>query len=262
MSLRTGSTKSRPRDPYSKRASRRQVSEPGAAHQQLSDEIHELRRELLEVVEREQRRIAQDLHDDLCQYLSSMAWMLDGLAASLESVPTRKQVDRIRALVNAATSRVRGTIQGLDPEAVAGKGLGAALRELASWVTRTFQVECVCRCEYRLPRSPQVSLHLYRIAQEATHNAIRHGGAQHIVICVNATPKYVRLVVQDDGVGLPREGPRPGLGLRIMEHRAKTIGARLAVRRGRSRGSIVACTLPKTSLETPYAKTTGAQQRA
>ena len=85
---------------------------------------------------------------------------------------------------------------------------------------------------------------IYRIAQEAVQNAIRHGHPTTISIRLEAGKSSIRMVVTDDGWGLPVQRPRTGLGLEIMNYRAHTIGATLEVRRGTDRGTVVCCTLP------------------
>jgi signal transduction histidine kinase len=124
-------------------------------------------------------------------------------------------------------------------------GLQAALTELASRVSRT-NVNCVVKAPtFTKVYDNAAAIHLYRIAQEAVNNAIKHGRAKNITIGLNTQNNQVELTVQDDGCGLPKTPQkRTGMGLRVMNYRAGMIGATVAVAAGEPCGTVVRCVMP------------------
>ncbi len=214
----------------------------------LTEEMAErerLERELLEVGERERRRIGRDLHDSLGQLLTGTALAGQVLQEKLTSRSVAEAGDaaRIVELIEDAIEQTRALSRGLDPVEVEGGGLEQGLRELAS---KTSELSAT-RCEYASDgpvavRDSVAATHLYRIAQEAITNAIKHGRAGRIVLSLAAVPGGVRLTVRDDGVGLPEPGRRGrGMGLRIMAHRAAVMGGSFDVRAGAAGGTTVTC---------------------
>lgn len=121
----------------------------------------------------------------------------------------------------------------------------AALRELAASTNEVTKVRCRFVCDRPVPVSdPNTATHLFRIAQEAVSNALKHASAKSIVISLGSLPGRLLLAVRDDGAGMPaRAKPRTGLGLRIMRHRAGLIGGTLAVQREAGGGTAVVCTV-------------------
>lgn len=211
-----------------------------------------LEKEILEVGERERQRIGQDLHDDLCQQLAGIAclgrvlWQrlaAKGAVASSEA----EDADRIIHLVQQAATRARDLAKGLQPVTLQADGLATALAELAAKVESIFHVACLFRCQTPVSLEDAAApTHLYRIAQEAINNAIKHGRAQLITIDLMAVKDLVLLAVEDDGVGIPEVPPAgsgQGMGLHVMNHRAKMIGATLTIERGRRGGTLVTCSL-------------------
>ena len=124
----------------------------------------------------------------------------------------------------------------------------SALNGLAARVTELFKTICTFQCQLPVPiEDNSTATHLYRIAQEAISNAIRHGRAQRIEIGLSATRQHVILSVRDDGTGIvDSEAARTGMGLRIMNYRADMIGASVVVQRRAGRGTEVICTMPRT----------------
>ena len=200
-----------------------------------------LERAILEVSDREQQRFGRDLHDSLCQELAGIAFMSQVAERSLTaSAPAQAaEVGRIAALVGQAVSHARGLARGLQPVEVESNGLMVALDELARTVREMFHVKCELACDSPvLVGDNAVAVHLYRIAQEAVHNAIRHGQCKNIAIRLRHDGHNGHLEVQDDGKGIPRELPKSrGMGLETMHYRATMIGAGLSVRRGANGGS-------------------------
>ncbi len=217
----------------------------------LSDEIAErerVERELLEVSEREQRRIGQDLHDSLCQHLTATALAGQVLEEKLSArhLPEAAHAGDVVELVEEGIALSRKLAKGLHPIEMGQEGLMQALEELAANSSDLFKISCRFECDSPvLVRDPAASGHLYRIAQEAVSNAIKHGKPGNIVIELESLEEGIALRVSDDGAGLPEPLPKnSGLGLRIMAHRAGMIGARFEVGRGQPRGTVVVCTAP------------------
>lgn len=218
-------------------------------------ERERLEKEILDVSERERRRIGHDLHDGLGQHLTGTALagkvLEDRLAA--RALPEAGDAGRIVTLVEEAIELTRGLARGLSPVALEVEGLTDALRELAARTTRQFHVACEFHGgdndsddPHVGPAESDVAMHLYRIAQEAVTNAVRHGGARRLDLALDATDGSLTLTVTDDGVGLPAPADRRpgGMGLRIMAHRASIMGAGFDVRRGTPRGTVVRCAVP------------------
>ena len=112
---------------------------------------------------------------------------------------------------------------------------------------KVFRVDCRFLAKGTVPVADQGSaIHLYRIAQEAVSNAIRHGKARRIRIQLGTEDGRVGLTVRDDGIGIPRKLPRQkGMGLPIMQYRAEVMGGSLAVQRKPGGGTTVVCAVPQ-----------------
>jgi signal transduction histidine kinase len=138
-------------------------------------------------------------------------------------------------------------LRGLDPVKVATNGLMSALEELAATVRTMQRLDCVFRSDTPvLIDDDATAIHLYRIAQEAINNAVRHAQPKHVEIGLGGSDQRIILTIQDDGVGLPpAPRKRDGMGLQTMNYRARAIGATLDVRRGTAGGTVVTCVLPK-----------------
>ena len=243
-----------------------------ATLREISD--HKLiEKEVLESVADEQRRIGQDLHDGTGQELTGLGFLAQELAESL-SHPKRQrgrtlpkapssESSEASALADAsddlaATARkivegldralkqVRQVSKGLIPVDISAEGLMVALGDLADNVTSQSKVKC--RFSGPVPiHDNQTATHLYRIAQEAITNALKHSRANHITVCLAAHDDGgVTLSIRDDGVGLTDQADAtPGMGLKIMRYRASLIGATLHVESAEDGGSLVTCTVGK-----------------
>jgi signal transduction histidine kinase len=219
----------------------------------VSDITHRerLEREVLEISEREQRRIAQDLHDGVCQHLTGISLLSRSLQQKLaeRAATETAEATRITSLINDGIEQTRRVTHGLHPVANEPSGLMVALQELANSVQGTAQLTCPFECPQPVLVPDQMAAtHLYRIAQEAVQNAIRHAQATTIAIRLASDEKTIILTIADDGRGLPTPCSQKGLGLEIMNYRAHTLGARLEVRRGPDRGTTVQCTMPRSAL--------------
>ena len=210
-------------------------------------ERRQLERELLEISEGERRRIGYDLHDSLGQQLTGIAFLSKVLAQRLKARESAEAAEaaQIVDLVNQAIAQARKLATGLAPVTLETDGLVLALRELAANVEDLFHISCRVTSEQAIHVADQaVATHLYRIVQEAVNNAVQHGQSQHITITLAVLPEGFTLMVHDDGVGFPAVvTTQPGMGLRIMHHRASMIGATLEVQRAAHGGTCVMCTL-------------------
>jgi signal transduction histidine kinase len=212
-------------------------------------ERKELQETLLQIAEREQTRIGQDLHDGLGQHLAGIELMSQVLQQNLAAKKLKNEAARageIARHVREAISQTRLLARGLSPFVLESEGLLSALKELASRTETIFGI--ICRFEGdadTLIQDHNAPNHLYRIAQEAVSNAIKHGKAKHVDIELRTNEQGVTLSVKDDGIGIPSELPeKRGIGLRIMQYRASMIGGTLTVRHGSDGGTIVLCSSP------------------
>ncbi len=218
-------------------------------------ERRRLESEVLQVSEREQRRIAQDLHDGLSQQLAGVSYLSKVLEQTLAEQGSRHAdtAGRIFKLLDVAVAQTRSLAHGLFPVPRDPGGLMSALEELAGNITDLFQVSCRFECPRPVPVGDQlVATHLYRIAQEAVNNALKHGRARRIWIDLAEQDGRIVLAVRDDGIGLnkhPRR--RKGLGLSIMNYRASMIGGVLTVAKRAGGGTEVVCTAPRPGAREP-----------
>ena len=205
--------------------------------------------EILAVSEREQRRIGQDLHDDLCQRLAGIQLMADLLHRDLlaKAKSEAEQAGMIAARIRDAIANTKNIARGLSPVALESNGLMTALQELAENSAKLFQISCEFRIDGCVALDDNtVAMHLYRIAQESVTNAVKHGGAKEIVIRLAESEDKCTLTITDDGFGLPETFLKnQGTGLQIMKYRAATIGASLKVGRASGRGICVSCSFRK-----------------
>ena len=208
---------------------------------------------ILEISAREQRRIAQDLHDGLGQHLTGIAFMSKVLQEKLSdrSMPEALEAEKILKMVNQAIENTRQLARGLHPVAAEPQGLMTALKKWASEVNELFHITCQFQCDVPLYlRDSNLATHLYRIAQEAVNNAIRHGKSRNIVIRLSGRNDTGTLSIQDDGEGFPeKQAGQPGVGLSIMNYRADMVGGSLKVQPNEGRGVTVTCVFPIHNIE-------------
>lgn len=204
-----------------------------------------LEREILEISNREQRRIGHDLHDGVCQQLAAIAYRMDILAEQLQEkgLAESSEAERVGGLVNAAIDQTRAVARGLFPISLGENGLVSALEELAVNTSNLFEVRCQFTTEGQLPKVENgVALHLYYIAQEAVMNAVKHGRAGNIILSLGRADDRFVLAVRDDGSGfeLSNQG-FSGMGIRIMRYRARVIGATLDLKSHPGQGTQISC---------------------
>ncbi len=203
-------------------------------------------REVIDICAREQRRIAYDLHDNLGQRLVGIALRAKLLAEKLRPVRPReaKEISEIVRLTNEAAKQNRLTACNLDgPDGVGD--LKTALQRLAADLRRNCRAKCRVKTDSRsLPVSTPVAVQLYRIAQEAVHNAVEHGDAKEVQIDLASDDKEIVLRVHDNGGGFRARAAAKGLGLRIMQYRVHCIGGSCEVQSTRATGTTVTCRVP------------------
>jgi PAS domain S-box-containing protein len=224
-------------------------------------ERRRLEREILETSGNEQRRIGQDLHDGLCQQLTGIAFAHEILARKLATdAPERVQdVRKIADLVDETLTQARGLARGLNPIDIQAGGLPIALEGLASQISELFSVACRYEQEGSVAVSDStVATHLYRIAQEAISNALRHGKATRIDLSFACVDERLTLSISDNGRGISDTSGRPasGMGLQIMSYRARLIGASFSARPGNRGGTVVICVL-RCPADSPKETTNG-----
>jgi len=205
-----------------------------------------LEREVIESCAREQRRIAYDLHDGVGQHLVGVALSAKLLEQELRAAhpAEAKKASAIVRLANDAARQARLTARNL--EGVDGVGdLKTALQALAASVRRNCSVNGIVKADASsLPISAPVAAQLYRIAQEAVHNAVEHGGARKVEIGLGFNHQNMVLRIRDDGKGFDASDGSNGMGLRIMQYRAQCIGGSCDVQSNRADGTIVTCRVP------------------
>jgi PAS domain S-box-containing protein len=207
-----------------------------AAARDVTDQ-RRLEKEIVEISDREKDRLGRDLHDGLCQNLAGIAALSTTLGRQLAqlNVPAAAAAAEIAQLLNQAVAQARDLARGLNPVELDGIGLIGALDTLASNIQAIFRLTCAFRCNHRAFRLPaEVETHLYRIAQEAVQNAVKHGRARRIFVTLSLGSGQGTLAIRDDGVGIP-PNYGAGNGMHTMNYRARLIGASLwmqALRRG------------------------------
>lgn len=206
---------------------------------------HEFTRALLEAREQEARRIAGELHDEAGQLLAALHIAIDELARDGERLSVER-ASGLKALVDAIEEQIRRIAHEMHPRILDDLGLGPALEYLASGVSRRsgVRVSVKTACEGRLPAAVEAAL--YRIAQEALTNAIRHGRARDVQITVARRGGLARCAIKDDGVGFDpgARGRTGGLGLPGIRQRAEARGGRMRVRSRPGRGTLVEALIP------------------
>jgi PAS domain S-box-containing protein len=211
-------------------------------------EYKRLEREVVEVASQTQHRIGQDLHDSVAQELTALNLLAGTLAECLgtDTAIASKLVQRMQQGLGRSQQELRAVMRGLLPVAVESNGLMAALTELANRTQQEGQVTCTFDCPEPVALADNLTAtHLYLIAQEAVHNAVKHGKPRNIRISLHEDHHLV-LGVECDGIGMPKrlEANR-GLGLRIMRNRAAIIGAHLTIEPAKPSGTMVTCQLLK-----------------
>ncbi len=215
-------------------------------------EHRHMEKRLLEMEERERQRIGQDLHDGLGQLLSGIAFKCQALESLLEKkLPAHAaQAAEVAMLAEQAKAQARHLTQGLLPVKAEQEGLMVALKELADDTRKLFELSCTFRCNEPVAMQDEtVVIHLYRIAQEAVNNAVKHGRPGQIDISLDNEHGHIVMVISDNGTGMKDAGTRTnGMGLKIMNYRANMIGASLDIQSSRQQGTRVVCSVSDSAV--------------
>lgn len=212
-----------------------------------------MEQEILDISDREQRRLGSDLHDGLGQEMTGLSLMLKGLEVQMSQQHSEflPQVTKINSLVSRTIQSARSLARGLAPVNLAHGGLREAFRQMAASCSDLYQM----RCEFidnflqSEPLEESMATQIYRIAQEATTNAARHAKADTIRIELRSSPRRLYLSITDNGIGLTRKQPNDekGMGLKIMEYRAHILGGAIHFERIKS-GTRVTLSCPLKSV--------------
>jgi PAS domain S-box-containing protein len=214
--------------------------------QDLTD-LQRLKQDVVAISEEEQKRFSRDLHDSHCQDLTAIAFFAETIAAALDCKDGESagQIRVLGDMVRKSAENVHLLAAGLSSQQIEQSGLAAALKDLASRTGQRFGLICTAEvdrtCRFR---DTVLAVHLYRIAQEATSNAARHGHAKRIDIKIRLEDDVGILQIEDDGQGFSIEKKPNGLGLRTMEYRATVIKGTLKIDSKPGIGTVVTCSFP------------------
>lgn len=210
-------------------------------------EQRRLEQEVLRVSEHERHRIGQDLHDGLGQMLTGITLINKNIAASLkeEDHPLAAEVDETTDLLKEADEYARGLSRNLVPVELDSSGLVAALQRLSSNAERLFNIDCELKNTLNIHFNDPTNLtHLFRIVQEATSNAVKHGNASKVQIDMQSDDTKLTIKIEDNGTGFdPDWDQHKGLGVRIMKFRSRLIGANLKISDSSLGGAAIIVTL-------------------
>jgi signal transduction histidine kinase len=225
-------------------AQKRTLVEAQAERQRLEAEV-------VAASERERNAIGADLHDGLGQQLTALELTCTALKdeAAREAPRLVRRLEAVSAQLREAIAQTRALARGLVPVGEGADALQTGLAELAERVNHLGGVRCRFECREAVALSnPIVAGHLYRIAQEAVNNALKHARASRLTIRLGRKDGRISLEISDNGNGLQKQdGDRKGVGLGVMQHRARVIGADLAIRSRRGEGVTISCELPAKS---------------
>lgn len=211
-------------------------------------ERRQLQQQLIDAVWQEQCRFGQELHDGLCQQVTSIGMLAEILLARLESrsAAEAELAANILDAVQVAKEQASALAKALHPAQIDPEALPFALEELTANTERLYGLKCTFTCEQPMSlKKGNVANHLFRIAQEAIRNACKHSRASNIALSLADDEDALRLEVCDNGVGIDAQKLHraSGVGLRIMQYRAQTIGATLDIRPNDKGGTVVTCLL-------------------
>ncbi|MFB3828564.1 MAG: sensor histidine kinase [Bryobacteraceae bacterium] len=238
-----------------------EAMERSAAQRRMREEMAERRRlecEVAAIGEAERRRLGRELHDGVCQGLTAALLCCHALERKLSrggmlSSADLEMLSSLLAEIMDDTRKIALGLYALEPD---GEALPTALQELAKRVRETAPVQCEVSADPDVRVSDPLTVqHLYRIAQEALSNAVRHAHASRIAVELRGTEDTLSLKVEDDGIGLPHEVPAGGMGLRNMAHRAQALEGELTVAPAAGGGTQITCRVPRP----PSGSAAGAQ---
>lgn len=212
-----------------------------------------LEQKIVEISEREQTRIGQDLHDGLGQLLTGIKYMSEVLEKKLREKSLEEVADLvdIKRTVNEAIIQTKMLAKELYPVKIQFDGFMSALQEYALRINRMYGINC--QFKYDLPitvTEHSTATHLYRIVQEAVNNAIQHGRADQIIIQLAAHDGRTTLCVKNNGVDIAENiDSIKGIGIHSMTYRAKMIGASLTIQSDEPQGTVVTCSWENSQVQ-------------
>jgi signal transduction histidine kinase len=202
-----------------------------------------IEREIIEISNREQHRIGQDLHDSLCQELAGIAYLAGSLERNLRTKgsPDAGMAKQVASLLLESVSHIRRVAKGLNPVELETNGLVMALKGIAADMEEIFHIHCTFTCTGDgIIHNNDIAVHLFHITREAIHNAIRHGHASMIDIRLVTEHESGSIVISDNGSGfVPQRQSKEGMGLNTMMYRMEIIGGKLDIQSGIHAGTTV-----------------------
>jgi two-component system sensor histidine kinase UhpB len=213
--------------------------------ERLERERRDSARKALTVQEDERRRIARELHDEVGQTLTGVMLQVEGLAPLIPGA-AREQLDELRETARQGTTEVRRIARRLRPEALDELGLHSALAALATAIADQAKIPIQRRLDADLPLTSDEELVVYRVAQEALTNVVRHAGASCASLELGWRNGWTVLIVRDDGRGLAPGSLTSSNGMRGMRERAMLIGAELSIHSPDDGGTEVRLGIPAT----------------
>lgn len=211
-----------------------------------------MRKAFLEISEREQQRIGRDVHDGLGQHLHGLSYLAALLEKNLQEDRSRRVLEarQLKEYIMDSLELTRSLAHGLQPVQSRPEGLMAGLHELAERTRKLFGIDCRFDCpDEIMVQKHGAAIHLYRIAQEALNNAVKHGKATRICINLEVKGSRIFLRVCDNGVGVHRPNRNAqGMGLQIMRHRSDAINGLLWMEKQPAGGTEILCSVPRRSL--------------
>lgn len=216
-------------------------------------------RRIISISEDTQQQIGQELHDDLGQLLTGVAFMSEVLTQKLkrQSPSDMEDASKITALINEAIHKTRKLAHSLYPVELKEMGLPAMLKKFADDVETMFGIRCEFTCDTNLQiDDPDIAIHLFRITQEAVNNALKHSGATKIMLKLLSSPTMITLEIADDGCGIGNPvGPetKEGLGMHTMQYRASLLGATMHIGETPGGGASITINLPLQQKDVNYA---------
>ncbi len=212
----------------------------------LTERRH-LEAQVLEISEQERRRMGRELHDGICQRLAALTLLSQSLEDRLrrEKHPAAAKINRCREEIVSIINETRRLARGLCPVVLEAEGLVAALEALASSTDLPGRHQCgfVCLRPIQV-EDATAATHLYRIAQEAVNNALKHSRAKTVALFLAHDGRALLLKIRDNGVGFDAGAKTDGMGLTIMKYRARMLGGTVTVEPTPGGGATVVCCVP------------------